>query len=181
MCCVCYNYSWLPENAYEMRVTKWSIAVGGLCVPRHATYICGLITDVLSSHLIFKRHHPLSWRMASSGMLCRVVLVRTDVSGELSASIIRIRFGELRIMSPVTSNWRTLEALSSFETSVLARATQRNNPEDAILHSHRRENLKSYIHCHVALIATCWIVGNEKLTLYIIVCVSMSILSWSDK
>jgi hypothetical protein len=32
------------------------------------------------------------------------------------------------------------EALSSSETSVL---TRRNIPEDAILHSHRRENLKS--------------------------------------
>jgi hypothetical protein len=110
--------------------------------------------------------------MVSSGMLCHVALVRTDVSEELSASFIRVtRIGELGTLA-VTSNRRTprrntgvcqllvtasavssspilvtlmKEALSSSETSVLTRATWRNITEDTILHCHRRENLKSYI------------------------------------
>jgi hypothetical protein len=47
--------------------------------------------------------------MSSSAMLRLVVLVRTDVSEESSASIIRVtRIGELRTTLAVTSNRRTL-------------------------------------------------------------------------
>jgi hypothetical protein len=37
-----------------------------------------------------------------------------------------------------------MEAIWSSEVSVLTRATQSNFPGDTILHSHRRDNLKSY-------------------------------------
>jgi hypothetical protein len=94
-------------------------------------------------------------RIASSGMLRRVALVRADVSEELSASFISVtRIGELRttlvttsvvLSSPILVTLMKV-TLSSSEMSVLTRATQRNIPEDAILHSRRRENLKSYSH-----------------------------------
>jgi hypothetical protein len=68
-----------------------------------------------------------------------VALVRADVSEELSASFT----ASVDPSSPLIVTLMK-EALSSSETSVLTTATRRNTPEDDILHSHRRENLKSY-------------------------------------
>jgi hypothetical protein len=86
--------------------------------------------------------------MASSGMLRRVALVRTDISEELSACIISVR--RLLVVVNVVASSPILvilmtEALSCSESSVLTRTTRRNIPEETILHSHRREILKSYI------------------------------------
>jgi hypothetical protein len=60
--------------------------------------------------------------MASSGMLCRVVFVRTGVSEELSACIFRAtRIGELGAALAVTSNRRTLRRIM-FHTDQLSAA-----------------------------------------------------------
>jgi hypothetical protein len=78
-------------------------------------------------------------RIASSGMLRHVALVRTDVSDEHSASFIRVtRIGELGTTLAVTSNQRTLRRNTKSHS-------RHNIPEDAILHSHHREHLKSYL------------------------------------
>jgi hypothetical protein len=70
--------------------------------------------------------------MPSPWMLGRVAFVRTDVSEERSASIIKVeRIGELGT------------TLHSSETSASTRATRRNIPEDGILHIRCRGNLKS--------------------------------------
>jgi hypothetical protein len=80
------------------------------------------------------------WRMASSGMLRYMAVVRTDVSEEISTSIIRVtRMGRLGTLA-ATRNRRTLWTNIK---SVLTKATRRNIPNDAILHR-RRENLKSF-------------------------------------
>jgi hypothetical protein len=98
----------------------------------------------------------------------RVVLVRTDVSEECSAFILTVaRISELGKMLALTrTHFRRvllllvtakglpnsqifvtmmMEALLFSGTSILTKATRHKIPEDGILRSHPRDNLKSYI------------------------------------
>jgi hypothetical protein len=74
--------------------------------------------------------------MASSGMLRRVALLRTDLSEEPLVFLRSVR--RLLVTASVLSSLPILvtlkkEALSSSETSVLTRVTRCNISEDAIL------------------------------------------------
>jgi hypothetical protein len=64
-----------------------------------------------------------------------VDVVLSDVSEERVASIFRVE-GKIR-------------KSASEETVKTGASTRCHIPEDCFLHSHRRENLKSYTHCNV--------------------------------
>jgi hypothetical protein len=85
--------------------------------------------------------------MASSGMLRRVALVRTDVSEELSVSFIRVtKIGELGTTLAVTSTRCTLRRNTKLLRNVGSYKSHTLKILDVeILSSHSHENLKSYI------------------------------------
>jgi hypothetical protein len=82
----------------------------------HSLKFCRKWTSWIARTLsIVRVEHALTKIMASSGMLGRVALERTDVSDERSPSIIRVaRIGELGTTLAVTRNRRTLRRSTKY-------------------------------------------------------------------
>jgi hypothetical protein len=148
------------------RKTKSLCTAGGVSWEKYhirkAEHILQTITDVtkqLLQNLRFSRRWL--WRVASTGMLRRVALVRTDVSEEVGASFIReTRIGELGTTLAVTSDRHTLRRNTNF----LTRATRRNIPEDAIL-SNNSSNADAFCRLHLASCRTKWETDTVQLYL----------------
>jgi hypothetical protein len=103
---------------------------------------------------LYRIPYRQTWRFAGR--------FKTDISEKLLPSVFMVHMiSELGTLA-VTSNWSTpvtaivvpsslipftlmMEAIRPSDLSVLTRATRRNIPGGGILHSHRRENHKSYI------------------------------------
>jgi hypothetical protein len=101
-------------------------------LPMRFTYSANIIfSDVISLILIWRTEHAKEFPIIQFNL-------NTCQSKKM---VMTLKNGVFWVVTPCGS----CKNRRSGGTSVLTRATRRNNPENTILHSHRRENLKSYM------------------------------------
>jgi hypothetical protein len=113
--CWTYNIHMCPILWYMKSICN---VMSSVCVTmfRYLFFLMKPTENWKELHAVFK--YVDKWRMASSGMLHRVALVRTEVSEELNASFIRVtRIGELGTTLAITSNRRTLRRNTNVSTT----------------------------------------------------------------
>jgi hypothetical protein len=157
-----FNKSWIrdaqPGPTASLR-TPLEVPANNYMASWHRTFCEQFIFSLVVKKFIVVGEFKcsLTWRMPSSGMWRGVDLEWTIFRVEKSASEKTAWAGGWRwrlqveaILSSETSvhadlSTLKMEGMCSSETSVITRSTRHHIPEDGILHSHRRENLKFYV------------------------------------
>jgi hypothetical protein len=141
----------LPQSQAEV----WFTDMSGVCWLFTCLWCCifRYLTFYTVRWLVWKTTnkefwHVGGWRISSSRVWHCVVLVRTNISEEYIASIIRVkRISGLGTTLAVTSNWSKLimKAICFTETPVLITgATWCHMPEDSILNTTETSDLTSF-------------------------------------